>query len=427
MTNKRLLVWLKNDLRLHDHEALWRASREGAVACVYVIDPAWFVPGPLGFARMGSFRYRFLLESLEDMHRTLQQQGVALVVRAGSPATMVPEVARAWSVQAVYTSCEVATEEVRMLDQVEQSLAGIALHRCWMNSLYLPEDIPWPVHRLPDVFTQFRKEVEAEAQVRPSFPLPALRGFPVEEAFALPFFEGSPPPAPPPDERQAVPYGGGETAALAHLQQYIWRHQHITTYKETRNGLIGAAYSSKLSPALAVGALSPRLVQEEVQRFERERLKNNSTYWLLFELLWRDYFRWVMKKYGSRCFARGGLRQRAQPVQRDRTKWEHWRLGTTGVAFVDANMRELLHTGFMSNRGRQVVASYLVHDLKLDWRWGAAWFEHQLIDYDVHSNWLNWAYVAGVGNDPRPNRYFNVERQAQQYDPEGVYQRLWLR
>jgi deoxyribodipyrimidine photo-lyase len=90
-------------------------------------------------------------------------------------------------------------------------------------------------------------------------------------------------------------------------------------------------------------------------------------------------------------------------------------------------MKELLQTGWMSNRGRQNVASYWIHDLNMDWRPAAAWFEHQLIDYDVYSNYGNWIYLAGVGNDPRPNRKFNIKKQAEQYDPQGEYVRKWLK
>ena len=105
---------------------------------------------------------------------------------------------------------------------------------------------------------------------------------------------------------------------------------------------------------------------------------------------------------------------------------EKWIEGRTGEPFVDANMIELKLTGFISNRGRQNVASYLCNDLKIDWRFGAAYFEQQLIDYDVCNNWGNWAYLAGIGNDPRPNRYFDIIKQAQIYDADGNFQKLWL-
>jgi len=210
------------------------------------------------------------------------------------------------------------------------------------------------------------------------------------------------------------------------LNDYVWKNQHIATYKETRNGLIGADYSSKFSPWLANGSLSPRLIYQEVKEFERQVTANDSTYWLVFELLWRDYFRFVAKKYGNRIFYQKGIRNKAVHYKNGLLVFEKWRTGNTGNDFVDANMRELLHTGFMSNRGRQNVASFLCKDLNIDWRWGAAWFESQLIDYDVASNWGNWMYVAGVGNDPRQDRYFNLERQASMYDPNYEYRKLWL-
>jgi deoxyribodipyrimidine photo-lyase len=110
----------------------------------------------------------------------------------------------------------------------------------------------------------------------------------------------------------------------------------------------------------------------------------------------------------------------------DKVNFDKWVKGETGVPFIDANMRELQQTGFMSNRGRQNVASFLTKDLGIDWTWGAAYFESQLIDYDVCSNWGNWNYLAGVGNDPREDRYFNIGRQADMYDKQGEYVKLWL-
>jgi deoxyribodipyrimidine photo-lyase len=134
----------------------------------------------------------------------------------------------------------------------------------------------------------------------------------------------------------------------------------------------------------------------------------------------------MAERHGNALFRPEGLRGEGRAWRRDHDQFEHWIGGRTGEPFVDANMRELAHTGFMSNRGRQNVASYLAHDLSIDWTWGAEWFESVLIDYDVHSNWGNWAYVAGVGNDPRAGRRFDVRRQAEKYDRDGGYVRTWL-
>jgi len=118
------------------------------------------------------------------------------------------------------------------------------------------------------------------------------------------------------------------------------------------------------------------------------------------------------------------LHPRQLPKSPDRAVFDRWTQGRTG--FVDANLRELAATGFMSNRGRQNAASYLIHDLRQNWRWGAAWFEHQLIDHDPASSWGNWKYIVGTGTDVR-DRAFDVAQQAQRYDPKGRYVRTWLR
>lgn len=150
-------------------------------------------------------------------------------------------------------------------------------------------------------------------------------------------------------------------------------------YKITRNGLLGSEYSTKFSPWLAFGCISPRRIFHEIKKYETERVKNDSTYWVIFELLWRDYFRFIAGKYENCLFYSGGVKKLKYKWNEDLEKFQQWADGKTGVPFVDANMREMLQTGWMSNRGRQNVASFLTKDLKLDWRLGAEWFENLLV------------------------------------------------
>jgi deoxyribodipyrimidine photo-lyase len=186
-------------------------------------------------------------------------------------------------------------------------------------------------------------------------------------------------------------------------------------------------YSSKLSAWLSLGCISPRRIYADIRAYEQEVTANESTYWLIFELLWRDYFFFVAEKFEKRLFIKGGIRQKGdEDLRRDPRLLKAWMEGDTGIPFIDANMQQLVKTGFMSNRGRQNVASFLVKDLLQDWRVGASYFEHQLVDYDPASNWGNWCYVAGVGNDPRADRYFNIQKQANQYDPHGAFVRHYL-
>jgi deoxyribodipyrimidine photo-lyase len=192
--------------------------------------------------------------------------------------------------------------------------------------------------------------------------------------------------------------------------------------------MTGSDYSSKFSAWLALGCISPRFIYQELKKYESLHTANDSTYWLIFELLWRDYFRFMMKKYHNSFFQKNGIKNTdftTKTVNLDLL--QNWIDAKTGVDFIDANMTELKLTGFMSNRGRQNVASYLCNDLAVDWRYGAAYFEQQLIDYDVCSNWGNWAYLAGVGNDPKGSRYFNIEKQAADYDKNKTFRNLWLK
>ena len=219
-------------------------------------------------------------------------------------------------------------------------------------------------------------------------------------------------------------FAGGEGAALAHLARYF-ASERPRHYKATRNGLSGIDFSSKFSPWLAQGALSPRVAFAALRRHEVVQGASAGSYWLWFELLWRDYFRFLHLQHGRRLYRARGLIDSAPSPVHDPAAFAAWCEGRTGHAFIDAGMRELAATGWLSNRMRQVVASYLIHDLGCDWRAGAAWFEAQLVDYDVYSNQGNWLYIAGRGTDPRGGRRFDPDKQAATYDADGAYRVRW--
>jgi len=227
------------------------------------------------------------------------------------------------------------------------------------------------------------------------------------------------------DARSAFPYKGGETQALQRLQQYFWETKKLSYYKKTRNGLMGTDYSSKFSAWLANGSISARTIYHEVKKYEQTVQKNDSTYWLIFELIWRDFFKYISLKHQNKIFKLGGILNKDYVWKDDKQLINQWINGQTQEPFVNANMIELKKTGWMSNRGRQNVASFFAKEQELDWRIGAAYFESMLIDYDVHSNYGNWMYVAGVGNDPR-DRKFNIKLQAKRYDANQKFQKLWL-
>ncbi len=428
---KTILVWFRNDLRIRDNEALYRAVQDAEqVIPVYCFDPRHFAPTPWGFPKTGAFRAQFLIQAVADLRFALQDLGGNLLVRMGKPEEIVFALAKFYQADAVYCQQEATYEESRIEDALDQHLAAIdvPIEFFWGATLYHYDDITTTqsIKQLPDVFTQFRTYAEKHLAVREALPQPNQIILPPNIVpGSIPALSDFNLILPKPDARGVLPFKGGETYALQRLKYYLWETDLLKTYEETRNGLIGGDYSSKLSAWLAHGCISPRTIYEEVQRYEAERVKNKSTYWLIFELLWRDYFRFVAMKYGSHLFKPAGIKQDKATGANNLELFNKWAAGQTGIPFIDANMRELNATGFMSNRGRQNVASFLVKDMGINWQLGAAYFESLLIDYDVCSNYGNWNYMAGIGNDPRENRYFNVLSQALRYDPQGKYVKRW--
>lgn len=427
---KRALVWFKTDLRLHDNETLVLAMEQSdEVIPVYCFDEAHFKTTKFGFKKTGNFRTHFLLESLMDLDKNLRAVGSGLIVVKGKPEVEIAKLIEKYNVQKVYAKDEVAYEELQTQALVQKELSKINTPLVTFNSstLYQEEDLPFSIIDIPDVFTNFRKQVEKESKIRAAFSKPKAINSPEIDVLNLPSLEELGLENIATDNRAVLDFEGGETASWTRLEHYFFKTKSLSVYKETRNGLVGADYSSKFSAWLALGCISARSIYAQIQHYEKEIVANESTYWLVFELLWRDYFRFVMKKYGHLFFLQNGIKTSKKNSNRHNAKlFETWKNAQTGNDFINANMLELKLTGFMSNRGRQNVASYLVNDLQLDWRYGAAYFEEQLIDYDVCSNWGNWAYLAGVGNDPRENRAFNIEKQANDYDKNNTYRNLWL-
>lgn len=346
-------------------------------------------------------------------------------------------------------------------------------------------DLPFKdIADLPNVYTTYRKSLEPlrerpRTQLPTPTELPPLPpNIPAQKApFKIPStwdgllsaimtpLEMDPtcaltePPIWPTDAQSAHPFSGGEENGLDRIAHLI-RSGAMSSYKATRNGMLGLDFSTKLSAYLAQGHITARQVHWAMKDFEEGqgegkgiagygKGENDGTAAVRFELLWRDYMRLCMRKFGHKMFALYGIQphrkcQDDQPIYKKKWRMIHkpngagddpkktmetfqrFRSGRTGVGLIDASNRELFCTGYTSNRARQNVASFLSSHLDIDWRIGAEWYEMLLIDYDVASNWGNWQYVAGVGNDPRQGRVFNPVKQAFDYDGNGEYIKAWV-
>lgn len=401
------LLLLQRALRVDDNPALNRvtgidgviiASPQGLSSTTPLAATAPFPASGHGL--------RFRRQCLDDLNAALQRYRQALVVLADDQlATLLDFLARHQITRLVMDPCPDPQRQRTLEQSLKEAIPGLRIEAIDCNSLFSAAEAGLDADSLPQVFSQFRRHIERRSpQVAVQSAKPA----------ALPLGKGD----------TSDRFSGGEQAGLAHLHRYLFVDRHVSHYKDTRNGLLNDSDGSRLSVWLAHGALSPRRIWSELDRYVALYGEDKHTTWLRVELWWREFFRMNLALKGAAIY----LRETALPALSDdaRQRLQRWQQGRTGVPFVDANMIELRRTGYMSNRGRQNVASYLIHDLHVHWLHGAAWFERQLIDFDLASNLGNWAYIAGCGHDVRPCRRFNIDKQAREYDPDGAYVRHWL-
>lgn len=446
--NGVVIHWFRlGDMRLHDNPALDRSIKTASetksnLAPVFCFDPRTFgdeARSELGYLKCGPRRAKFILESVSDLRQSLENKGCNLLVVRSKPEDFFASLLKETNLRSskIVYQAEVCSEE-RDVELKVRKLFSSA-EAVWGSTLFNLEDLPYSdISELPDTFTPFRNMVEKKCTIRdplqfpkkiPTLPVgdsPSLKehisympdlkdlGYTEEQIKSVEIF----------DSRGVMDFKGGETAALARVKDYIWDKDLLRKYFDTRNGMLGSDYSTKFAPWLAHGNLSPRYVASECRKYEKERIENKSTYWVVFELLWRDYFKFFAHKHGKSMFNVGGTIESTKKWHTYEKSLNAWLDGHTGYPLVDANMRELKASGFMSNRGRQNVCSFLALEIKHDWRHGAAYFEETLLDYDVHSNWGNWCSGAGMTGG-RVNR-FNIVKQSKDYDQHGDYVRHWL-
>jgi deoxyribodipyrimidine photo-lyase len=434
MLARRAIMWFRQDLRLHDNEALQEAlGAAQEVIPVYVFDERIFMGRtPYGFKKTGKYRAQFIIESVRELRESLRALNSDLIVRVGKPEEIIYKLADQAKSSWVFCNRERTRMKVTVQDALEKNLWSIGQELRFSRGkmLYYTADLPFPVTHTPDSFAQFRKEVERYLNIREPFPAPSKPFTPLTVAIdsgEIPSLNDFGHPDLEPDPRAAIDFKGGEQEGLKRLDRFLWETNAVQNYHHTQNELCGEHQSTKFSAWLAQGCLSPKRIYQELKKYEAARGGEKSVYQIFYGLMWRDFLRFMAKKHGDVIFEEGGIKgTETLPLKEDYDLFKKWIDGKTGVPLIDANMREIKHTGYMSNRGRQNVSSFLVNDLKVSWRMGADYFESILIDYDPASNYGNWNMVGGVGSDPKENRYFNILSQAKKYDPDGAYVKKWI-
>lgn len=414
---KTSLFWFNNDLRIHDNLGLLDASLDAdRLICLFCYDELWFRPTGLNAKPLGDKRGQFLSESLQALKQALALRGQQLIVMKGNPVAIISDLISKYNVSHVYRSHHVGVYENRQWQHLRVDFPRVQFDSYWTHSIFQQAQLPFDLTSLPDTFSQFRKIVEF---------LPIDKPVEMPKTLALPVSELN-------ESTESLStaldadthFTGGEAAAIEHMNAYF-SSDFPAQYKQLRNDLDHWSHSTKFSAWLANGCLSVKRLVQQLTQYEKTHTKNESTLWIYVELLWREYFQWYAFRYRHKVFRPQGLGKQKITCCFYPERYQKWAHGNTPYPLVNALMKQLNQTGFISNRGRQIVASCFINELELDWRFGAAYFEQQLIDYDVASNWGNWQYIAGVGADPRGGRHFNIDKQAQQYDPNDVFIRKW--
>ena len=420
------LVWFRSNLRVEDNTSLSRAIKDSSRVIGYInIDPAIFELSDYGFKKTEKFRTKFLLESIQDLKKQLNGINISLIITNQDFETSINSIIEKYNIRSIYMQKEWTRDELAEEKQIPKH---INLIKDFDQFLYSPESVKEVYENIPRGFSNFRKKCEKYLNIEYplQIPKPLDKKNNIDDVYSIPTLNDLGFEEFRVHKNSVFKFLGGETSAKERVYEYFFETKRISKYKLTRNGLLGKDYSSKLSSWLANGSISVRYVYMQIKKYEEEIEKNESTYWLFFELIWRDFFKYVSMQHKDKFFSKSGIYGDSKDWSNNKDLINRWINGETNEPFVNANMRELSQTGFMSNRGRQNVANYLTKELKIDWRIGAEYFESLLIDYDVHSNYGNWLYNAGIGNDSMPFRKFNPKLQSERYDPNKEYEKLWL-
>ena len=420
------LVWFRNNMRIEDNTSLTKAINNSDNVYGFInIDPKNFLSTKYGFKKTEKFRVKFLLETIFDLKNQLDTLNISLIITNKDFDRSINEIIKQYKVTDIYTQTEWTRDELKEESFIPEE---INLIKDFDQFLFSPNDVRSLYDNIPRGFSNFRKKCEKYLSVYDTLSIPRSLDsdnkisidYPIPSLSDLGFkdFEIH--------KDSVFNFKGGEMNAKNRIKNYFFKTKNVSKYKLTRNGLIGEDYSSKFSPWLANGSVSVKYIYKLLKEYETEVEKNDSTYWLYFELIWRDFFKYVSMQHKDKFFNKDGIYGEDKEWLDDNDVLLNWINGKTNEPFVNANMIELSQTGFMSNRGRQNVSNYLTKELKIDWRIGAEYFESMLIDYDVHSNYGNWLYSAGIGNDSMPFRKFNPKLQSERYDPDKSYEKIWL-
>ena len=408
------IFWFRNNLRIHDNYPLVQCIKDStSISFVYIVNRRLRILND-----EENHKNKFLIDALNQLKINLSDLGHTLNVIEGEPSVIFSSIAKQHQINKIYCEKIISPYE----KDEESSITEPRVLSYWDSSLLNIDDLDFNVIDLPDTFTTFRKRVESKTitvTLHESLKLPKPANLLNIKSHQLPNYQNT--------------YSGSvnflnhyticENGAQNYLKDYF-SDTKAHKYKQTRNELMGNEFSTKFSVWLAHGLISARQIFIFLKKYEETHGANESTYWILFELLWRDYFRFLHFKYDKKLYFPYGLKNK-EINETSQDKISNLEEANTESSFINAGIKELKNSGFLSNRMRQILASFVIFEMKIDWRIGADFFQKYLIDFDIYSNQGNWIYIAGYGTDPRGGRRFNIEKQKNTYDIDNQYEMYW--
>jgi len=425
------IVWFRLDLRLRDNISLVDALQScDQIIPVYIFDERLYAKqSKYGFRRIGIHRAEFIIESVNDLRKSLQKAGAELIIRYGKPEEILFEIARKHNTTAVFCNKERTSEEVSVQDTLEQKLWSIGQEIRYSRGkmLYHTGDLPFPVNHTPDTYASFYREVGKIIPIRPIISAPT----------SIPMYPGNIEAGELPDlkslhfnieQKEGLDFifEGGESIGYQKIDDFIHYNLKTSTpnnnWEEMRN-----SQTTHLAPYISAGCISVRSLYSALDEYSEHNKYKKRVKCLIHGLIRRDFYRLMAKKNRNQIFHKSGISHKANNLLTDNMElFEIWKEAKTGVPLLDAFMRELNKTGYLSPEGRFFVASFLVEELKVNWQIGAEYFESILVDYDPSSNWVNWNHIGGVSLDSKEDRYCNIVTRARKIDPHGDFIREWL-
>ncbi len=410
------LLWFRRDLRLIDNLALIAAAESGQpVIPAYVVDET---------DTGGAARW-WLHHSLEALDRALAERGSSLAIRRGAAESELARLAEETGATTLFHSVRYEPAARRQQERVHETLSGrLKLRAVEDDSLCRPERLRTQAGTPFRVFTPFWKAARAAGEPEPPRRMPTSVHFARHDAGSLPLAAlGLTPTTPDWAQGLHETWTPGEQGALARIDEI---EKIARRYRDSRDRPDLDA-TARLSPHLHFGEISIRTLWHALRRLEQQSDTSAGAEALLRQLYWRDFSRYLLYHFER-------LSEEPMRPEFGRFPWHEqddwlraWETGTTGYPVVDAGMRQLWATGWMHNRVRMVVASFLVKHLLQPWQRGADWFLDTLVDADVANNSVNWQWVAGCGTDAAPYfRVFNPTLQGKKFDPDGHYVSLWV-